>query len=148
MAYATHNLDSAVWTPQGGQAVTLSSLGAINRQEVSSIYMAQSDVGRTIMAAYADALYERVTINFADATYVCTPTNFKTGLIGKLVVKQNLKAQGGAPSATKQITFTYANCMVEALSNGMPSQGLGTQVLSFLAYDPAGIKCVDVVIGT
>jgi hypothetical protein len=69
-------------------------------------------------------------------------TKIYPGITGKLTYKENRKADGGAASATNQLSAEFKNVMCLPFTSGIPCKGSSTTVLSFVAYDPDGISCV------
>lgn len=99
----------------------------------------QSDDHKTVSAFYVDAEYTIVDVTVTDGSF--RKESLRPGTKAALVITAYEKAQGTGDSTGTLKTYAFANAVVRPnIRQGIPSQGAQTMVISFYAFDPAGVS--------
>ena len=125
MAVQTNNIKSVKWA-----GVALTSVTDTNQNETGNVTLLQSDDSQTVNGIFVDAKHGIVRITLFDGMY--RTTAFKVGTVGKLEIISYTKANGSTANPVASQTQTYENACITDVSDGRPSQGSATFVVTFI----------------
>lgn len=135
MAIQSNNIKSIVWN-----GVALTSVMDTNQNETGNVTLLQSDDSQTVNGIFVDAKHGIVRVTLFDSMY--RTDSFAVGTVAKLEIQSYTKSNGTTSNPTTSQTQVYENACITDVSDGRPSQGNATFVVTFICPGLDGRKFV------
>lgn len=105
--------------------------------EGGDLVKATTDQAQTVNGAFLDSIVGEINITVTDDE-LSTNAAAVVGAVGSLTVLYQRRTQGKGWISGHTLTVTYANALLQRIERDAANVQMGTMVLSFVGYDPAG----------
>lgn len=125
MAIQSNNIKSVKW-----KGIALTSVTDTSQNETGNVTLLQSDDSQTVNGIFVDDMHGVVRVTLFDSMY--RSASFALGTVGKLEIHSYTKSNGTTANPTISQTQQYADACITDVSDGRPSQGNATFVVTFI----------------
>jgi hypothetical protein len=132
----SHIIKSAVWTPTGGTAVTITGLQDANVEPGGTRHTWSGDGAATVQAQSMEDIEAMATVTSTDLALALN-VGLKIGTAGSLAIVYAQRGPRGAASSG-DITRTLGDAIVERVREGAPHRGQSTLEITWGAVAHTG----------